>query len=104
MKRVVLGVLVAVFMSLAFAPDADARLFRRQSRGGSSSSTGSYMTYTPTRFSTEKRLFDGKYSLQDIATILEIPLNTVKTLTRRARLSLAKALAEHVSGAAGGAS
>ena len=41
--------------------------------------------------------------LQDIAAVLEIPLNTVKTLTRRARMSLAKALAEHVSGSAGGA-
>jgi len=42
--------------------------------------------------------------LQDIATILEIPLNTVKTLTRRARMGLAKALAEHASGTPGGAS
>ncbi len=41
--------------------------------------------------------------LQDIAAVLEIPLNTVKTLTRRARMSLAKALAEHVAGSAGGA-
>ena len=46
----------------------------------------------------------GGLRLQDIATVLDIPLNTVKTLTRRARLSLAKALAEHDSGAAGGAS
>ena len=42
--------------------------------------------------------------LQDIATVLEIPLNTVKTLTRRARMGLAKALAEHASGTTGGAS
>ncbi len=42
--------------------------------------------------------------LQDIATVLDIPLNTVKTLTRRARLSLARALAEYRSGTAGGAS
>jgi RNA polymerase sigma-70 factor (ECF subfamily) len=42
--------------------------------------------------------------LQDIATVLEIPLNTVKTLTRRARMGLAKALAEHVSGTTGDAS
>lgn len=42
--------------------------------------------------------------LQDIATVLDIPLNTVKTLTRRARLSLARALAEYTSGTAGGAS
>ena len=46
----------------------------------------------------------GGLRLRDIATVLEIPLNTVKTLTRRARLGLAKALAEHVSGSAGGAS
>ena len=46
----------------------------------------------------------GGLRLQDIATVLDIPLNTVKTLTRRARLSLAKALAEHDSGTAGGAS
>ncbi len=42
--------------------------------------------------------------LQDIAAVLDIPLNTVKTLTRRARLSLARALAEHASGTAGGVS
>ena len=42
--------------------------------------------------------------LRDIAALLEIPLNTVKTLTRRARMSLAKALAEHVSGTEEGAS
>ncbi len=46
----------------------------------------------------------GGLRLQDIATVLEIPLNTVKTLTRRARMSLATALAEHGSGTAGGAS
>jgi RNA polymerase sigma-70 factor (ECF subfamily) len=39
----------------------------------------------------------GGLRLQDIATLLEIPLNTVKTLTRRARLALATALAEHVA-------
>ena len=44
----------------------------------------------------------GGLRLQDIATVLDIPLNTVKTLTRRARMSLANALAEHVAGAAGG--
>jgi RNA polymerase sigma factor (sigma-70 family) len=42
--------------------------------------------------------------LQDIATVLGIPLNTVKTLIRRARASLAGALAEHASGTAGGSS
>jgi len=42
--------------------------------------------------------------LQDIATVLDIPLNTAKTLTRRARMGLARALAEHTSGTAGGAS
>jgi RNA polymerase sigma-70 factor (ECF subfamily) len=42
--------------------------------------------------------------LQDIATVLHIPLNTVKTLTRRARASLARALAEHGSATAGGSS
>ncbi len=42
--------------------------------------------------------------LRDIAALLEIPLNTVKTLTRRARMSLATALAEHVSGTEEGAS
>ncbi len=41
--------------------------------------------------------------LQDIATVLDIPINTVKTLTRRARGSLAGALAEHASGTPGGA-
>ncbi len=46
----------------------------------------------------------GGLRLADIASVLDIPLNTVKTLTRRARLSLTKALAEHVSGATGGAS
>jgi RNA polymerase sigma-70 factor (ECF subfamily) len=46
----------------------------------------------------------GGLRLQDIATVLDMPLNTVKTLTRRARMSLAGALAEHTSGAAGGAS
>lgn len=45
----------------------------------------------------------GGLRLQDIATVLEIPLNTVKTLTRRARLSLAKALAAHAAGGTGGA-
>jgi RNA polymerase sigma-70 factor (ECF subfamily) len=42
--------------------------------------------------------------LQDIATVLGIPLNTVKTLIRRARASLARALTEHASGTAGGSS
>ena len=42
----------------------------------------------------------GGLRLQDIATVLELPLNTVKTLTRRARLNLARALAAH--GAPGG--
>jgi RNA polymerase sigma-70 factor (ECF subfamily) len=46
----------------------------------------------------------GGLRLQDIAAVLEIPLNTVKTLTRRARLGLAKQLAEHVAGGAGAAS
>jgi RNA polymerase sigma-70 factor (ECF subfamily) len=40
----------------------------------------------------------GGLRLQDIATLLEMPLNTVKTLRRRARASLAKALAEHMTG------
>ncbi len=45
----------------------------------------------------------GGLRLQDIATVLELPVNTVKTLTRRARLGLAKALAEHgLSGSSGG--
>jgi RNA polymerase sigma-70 factor (ECF subfamily) len=43
----------------------------------------------------------GGLRLRDIAALLEIPLNTVKTLTRRARMSLAKALAEHVAGTGG---
>ena len=42
----------------------------------------------------------GGLRLTDIARVLELPLNTVKTLTRRARLNLAKALDEHGSGAA----
>lgn len=42
----------------------------------------------------------GGLRLQDIAAVLEIPLNTVKTLTRRARVSLAKSLAEHGAGGA----
>ncbi len=46
----------------------------------------------------------GGLRLQDIATVLDIPLNTVKTLTRRARSRLATDLAEHVSGTTGGAS
>jgi RNA polymerase sigma-70 factor (ECF subfamily) len=46
----------------------------------------------------------GGLRLQDIATALDIPLNTVKTLTRRARMGLATALAEHASGTAGGVS
>jgi len=46
----------------------------------------------------------GGLRLQDIATLLDIPLNTVKTLTRRARSSLARALAEQTSGTMGGAS
>jgi RNA polymerase sigma-70 factor (ECF subfamily) len=41
--------------------------------------------------------------LQDIATVLDIPLNTVKTLSRRARASLARALAEHAPETTGGA-
>ncbi len=45
----------------------------------------------------------GGLRLQDIATVLDIPLNTVKTLTRRARIGLAKSLAEHRAVAAGGA-
>ncbi len=43
----------------------------------------------------------GGLRLQDIASVLDIPLNTVKTLTRRARMGLARALAEHTSGATG---
>ncbi len=46
----------------------------------------------------------GGLRVQDVAASLDIPLNTVKTLTRRARMNLARALAEHVSGTAGGAS
>ncbi len=45
----------------------------------------------------------GGLRLQDIATVLDIPLNTVKTLTRRARIGLAKSLAEHGARTAGGA-
>jgi len=45
----------------------------------------------------------GGLRLADIATVLDIPLNTVKTLTRRARMSLTKALAVHQSDATGGA-
>ena len=45
----------------------------------------------------------GGLRLADIATVLGIPLNTVKTLTRRARMSLTKALAVHHSDATGGA-
>ena len=40
----------------------------------------------------------GGLRAKDIAAVLGIPLNTVKTLTRRARMGLASALAEHVSG------
>lgn len=46
----------------------------------------------------------GGLRLQEIATVLDMPLNTVKTLTRRARMGLAKALAAHSSTPAGGAS
>ncbi len=46
----------------------------------------------------------GGLRLQDIATLLDIPLNTVKTLSRRARFGLTRALAEQTSGTIGGAS
>lgn len=46
----------------------------------------------------------GGLRLQEIATVLDIPLNTVKTLTRRARMGLASALAAHASARPGGAS
>ncbi len=46
----------------------------------------------------------GGLRLQDIASVLDIPLNTVKTLVRRARMGLAAALAAHASASAGGAS
>jgi RNA polymerase sigma-70 factor (ECF subfamily) len=46
----------------------------------------------------------GGLRLQDIATVLGIPLNTVKTHLRRARLGLAKALAAHELPGAGGVS
>ena len=42
----------------------------------------------------------GGLRLQDIATLLDIPLNTVKTLTRRARMNLATSLTEHGAGGA----
>ena len=41
----------------------------------------------------------GGLRAKDIAVVLDMPLNTVKTLTRRARIGLARALSEHVSGA-----
>lgn len=43
----------------------------------------------------------GGLGLKDIATVLDIPVNTVKTLMRRARMGLAKSLAAHASGAGG---
>jgi RNA polymerase sigma-70 factor (ECF subfamily) len=46
----------------------------------------------------------GGLRLKDIASVLDMPLNTVKTLTRRARMGLARALAEHGLDSAGGAS
>lgn len=46
----------------------------------------------------------GGLRLQDIATVLGIPLSTVKTRVRRARMGLAKGLAEHRAGSPGGAS
>ena len=46
----------------------------------------------------------GGLRLKEIAAILEIPVNTVKTLTRRARINLAKALSKHLSGGVGGVS
>jgi RNA polymerase sigma-70 factor (ECF subfamily) len=46
----------------------------------------------------------GGLRLQEIATVLDMPLNTVKTLSRRARMGLGKALAAHSSTQAGGAS
>jgi hypothetical protein len=62
MKRLTLGLLTMLVVSLMLVQTADARRF-----GGRRGATGSHMTYTPTEFSTEKRLFNGKYSLQDIA-------------------------------------
>ncbi len=61
MKRSLILVLTIAAIVLSTSTDANARRRRR------SSATGSHMTYTPTPFSTEKRLCDGKYSLQDIA-------------------------------------
>ena len=46
----------------------------------------------------------GGLRLQDIAAALDLPLNTVKTLTRRARIRLATALAARGGAAPGGAS
>jgi RNA polymerase sigma-70 factor (ECF subfamily) len=43
----------------------------------------------------------GGLALKDIATVLDMPLNTVKTLMRRARMSLAKSLAAHATSAGG---
>ena len=63
MKRLLILVLTLAAIVLSTSSDAGAR------RRGRSSATGSHMTYTPTAFSTEKRLYNGKYSLQDIAMI-----------------------------------
>lgn len=41
----------------------------------------------------------GGLGLKDIATVLDMPLNTVKTLMRRARMGLAKSLAAQASNA-----
>lgn len=43
----------------------------------------------------------GGLGLKDIAAVLDTPLNTVKTLMRRARMALAEALVEHQTGAGG---
>jgi hypothetical protein len=71
MKCFSMGLLAMVMVSLVFVQDADARRNGRRNSYAVSytSSTGAHMTYTPTIFSTRKRLFKGKFSLQDIATM-----------------------------------
>jgi hypothetical protein len=67
MKKFVLICLFTVALLTVFADDAEARRRGRRYRVAGYSGTGSHMTYTPTTFSTEKRLYDGTVSLQDVA-------------------------------------
>lgn len=62
MKRLLILILVASVLAV-FTSDVDARRYRRQR----SSATDSHLTYTPTKYSTEKRYYGGTMSLQDIA-------------------------------------